>query len=288
MRRLRDYLALVRPRVAALVGAAAAAGFWIGAGAGAVDTVVLAWAVAGVMLAAGGASALNQCLERDADARMRRTAGRPLPAGRMGASEAAAFGILLLVGGLVGLAVGTGLLAAGLCAASAVLYLGVYTPLKRRSALNTLAGAVPGAMPPLVGWAAATGDLAAGAWALFGILFLWQLPHFLAIAWVYRDEYAAAGFRMLPLGDRGGAATARQTVVYALALVPVSLLPAVLGLGGSLYFFGALYLGAGFAACAIWFRVRRTEEIARQFVFVSVTYLPTLLWLLVQDASVVP
>ncbi len=285
MSRIRDYLELMRLRVLLLVAASVAAGFFLGAPAGACDAPLLAVATLGAVLAAGGAAAVNQVIERDADGRMKRTADRPLPAGRMKLCEALAFGVFLMGTGIAVLVFLVNGLSAAVCGASALLYLAVYTPLKRVSAFNTLAGAIPGALPPVVGWAAASGSLDPAACVLFGIVFLWQLPHFMAIAWVHREDYARAGFKMLPLLDAQGGVTARQAVAYAAALLPVSLLPAVVGSGGPLYFYGALYLGVGFLGCALWFWRVRTEEVARQFVWVSVIYLPMLLGLLAQDKA---
>lgn len=282
---LGDHLQLFRWKVLLLVGFSVAAGFLIGAPADSSwHDSRLALAVAGAILAAGGAAAVNQVMERDADARMTRTAGRPVPSGRMTPGHALAAGILALAGGL-GLLALAHPLAAAVCAASGGLYIGLYTPLKRLSSFNTLVGAVPGALPPVIGWAAAAGEIPPAAWALFGIFFLWQLPHFMAIAWLYREEYARAGFKMLPLFDETGGFTARQAVIYATALLPVSLLPPVLGTGTAPYFYGALLLGAGFISCTVWFWARRTEEVARRLLRVSVIYLPVLLGLLISDKA---
>ena len=198
---------------------------------------------------AGGAGALNQWLERERDARMRRTANRALPGGRLAPSEAAVFGGLLACSGTAVLLLGANRLAAEVALVTFVLYVFVYTPLKTRTTLNTVIGAIPGALPPVIGWAAATGRLGVEAWALFLIVFLWQFPHFLAIAWIYRDDYQRAGFRMLTVGDPRGRMTGCQAVSYALALVPAGLLPAMVGLAGPIYFAGAM----SWASC-IWSR----------------------------------
>lgn len=282
MSRLGDYLQLFRWKVLLLVGASVAGGFLVGSPGPLSMSAGLLLAVWGGVLAAAGVGALNQVMERDADALMPRTADRPLPAGRMTTVHALAAGAAAAGGGLALLALAHPL-AAAVCAASAVLYLGLYTPLKRRSSFNTLVGAVPGALPPVIGWAAAEGTLPPAAWMLFAIFFLWQLPHFMAIAWIYREQYARAGFKMLPLADANGGLTARQAVAYAAALLPVSLLPAVWGTGTRVYFYGALALGAGFVSFTVWFWARRTEDVARRLVRVSVLYLPVLLGLLVQD-----
>ncbi|MFN2384351.1 MAG: heme o synthase [Gemmatimonadota bacterium] len=283
-RALRDYATLCKPRINALVLVTTAVGYVVAA-RGQAQWALLAWTLAGTALAAGGASALNQYVERDADGRMRRTAGRPLPAGRMAPARALAFGLTLAVTGVVLLVLKVNATVAFLGLATVVLYVAVYTPLKRRTGLCTLVGAVPGAIPPMMGYAAATGVVDAGAWALFGILFLWQLPHFLAIAWLYRDDYARAGFPMLPVGDPDGAATGRQIALYSLALIPVSLVPTLLGMTGGLYFFGALGLGLLFLAAGLAMALERARPNARRLLLASVAYLPALLALLLADIS---
>lgn len=283
-RGLGDWLQMTRPRVCLLVAATVAAGYYLGA-TDAFRVPELLWAIAGTLLLAGGGGILNQVIERDADAMMRRTADRPIPAGRIAPRRALAAGAAVAITGVAILALKVNLLTAALGLASAALYLGVYTPMKRLSPFNTLVGAVPGAIPALMGWAAGAGRLDEGAWTLFGIVFLWQLPHFLAIAWLYREDYARAGFRMLTLGDDLGGRTARQAVAYCLGLLPLSLLPAVSGHGGPVYFYAALYLGVLFLGFAVWFLARRTDEIARRLVFASVLYLPSLLAVWVQERA---
>jgi protoheme IX farnesyltransferase len=219
---------------------------------------------------------------------MRRTASRPVAAGRITPGMGLAVGLALSAAGVATLASTVNVLTATLGLVTIVLYLGAYTPLKRRTELNTLVGAVPGAIPPVMGWTAATGSVDAGAWALFAILYLWQLPHFLAIAWMYREDYARAGFPMLPVVDPGGESTARQVALATLALVPVSLVPTVLGLAGAIYFFGALALGVGFAAFGLALALRRGRSAARRLLLASVTYLPALFFLLVLDRAPVP
>ena len=226
----------------------------------------------------GGASALNQFFERDLDARMERTRGRPLPSGMLSAEFARGFGVLLVIAGIAWLALLVNPRAAAAGAATVVLYVFAYTPLKRLSTLSLLVGAVAGAMPPLIGWAAASGRLDGAAWSLFSVQFIWQVPHFLAIAWIYRDDYRRAGFRMLPVVDGdAGATTALQTVAWSFALLPASLaIPGVFRLGGAYFFFAALALGLGFVVAASVFAFRRTTGSARVLVAVSIAYLPLL------------
>jgi protoheme IX farnesyltransferase len=282
-----DWLVLAKVRITALVLVTTAAGFLL-ASRGEFQLGLLVVSLLGTALAASGAAALNQVIERRPDALMRRTASRPVAAGRIGPGSGLAFGVILGAAGIATLAVAVNLLTGALGFATIVLYIGAYTPLKRRTALNTLVGAVPGAIPPVMGWTAVTGSVDAGAWALFGILYLWQLPHFLAIAWMYREDYARAGFPMLPVIDPGGESTARQVALATLALVPVSLVPTLLGLAGAVYFFGALALGTSFAACALALAVGRRRGAARRLLLASVTYLPILLALLVLDRAPVP
>jgi protoheme IX farnesyltransferase len=282
-----DWLVLAKARITALVLVTTAAGYVLGARGGA-DLTRLALTLLGTALASAGAAALNQVVERRADALMRRTASRPVAAGRITPGMGLTVGLALSAAGVATLASTVNVLTAALGLVTIVLYLGAYTPLKRRTELNTLVGAVPGAIPPVMGWTAATGSVDAGAWALFAILYLWQLPHFLAIAWMYREDYARAGFPMLPVVDPGGESTARQVALATLALVPVSLVPTVLGLAGAIYFFGALALGVGFAAFGLALALRRGRSAARRLLLASVTYLPALFFLLVLDRASVP
>ena len=230
-------------------------------------------AVAGTALVAAGAAVLNQVAERDTDALMRRTRGRALPDGRVLPGDARLFGIILSAGGLTLLAALPHLLAACLALVTLILYLAVYTPLKRRTPLATLVGAVPGALPPLIGWTAAHGSISLGGAALFAIVFLWQIPHFMAIAWMYRDDYAKAGFPMLPVIDPTGRRAGRQAVVYAAALIPVSAVPALAGVSGTAYLFTALGLGIVLLWLAIRFAATRTDRSARRLFF-AIHYLP--------------
>jgi protoheme IX farnesyltransferase len=277
-----DFLELTKPRLSSFVLLVVALAAYL-ASAGAVEPSTILLAVLGAALVAGGANALNMVLERDLDARMARTAGRPLPSGRLDAREAAVFGAALTVAGVLVLLAGTTPLAALLAALTSASYLCLYTPLKRKTTLNTHIGAVPGALPALIGWAAARGTLDPAAWTLFAIVYLWQLPHFLAIAWLYRDDYARGGFRMLPSADPGGIATGRQALLGAAALVPASLLPSLAGLTGAFYFAGALLLGAWFVRRALSFALERTGTTARQLLRASLVYLPAVLALMFFD-----
>lgn len=283
--RLGDWMTLVKPRITIMVLITALFGAFL-AGRAFPEIGLLVALLAGTGLVAGGASALNQVWESDTDALMARTANRPIPAGRIGRDAALSFSIVLSAIGMLVLAVGTNLLTALIGLASLVSYVFVYTPLKRRTSLSTVIGAVPGALPPVMGWAAVTGRLDAGAAVLFGILFLWQLPHFLAIAWLCRDDYEAAGFPMLPVIEPDGRSTGRQTILYATALVPVSLLPALLDLGGTTYFLGALVLGLLFLASSVAFSVSFSRPAARRLLLASVLYLPALLAVMVVDSLV--
>jgi len=275
--RLADYIALTKPRLNGLVVATSAAGYYLGAPA-AFDWREMIAAVAGTALVAGGAAVLNQVYERDTDALMRRTRMRPLPDGRVSPDEARLFGLTVTVLGLAMLALGTNLLAASLATATLVVYLIVYTPMKRRSPVATLVGAVPGALPPLIGWTASHGALSAGGAALFAIVFLWQIPHFMAIAWLYRDDYGKAGFPMLPVIEPDGRRTGRQAVLYAAMLLPVSVVPRMIGLSGPIYFGVAVALGIVLLGLAIRFARSRTDRSARALFFASIIYLP-LIWI---------
>jgi protoheme IX farnesyltransferase len=284
--RVADYLELIRPRIALLILFTVGAGGYLAAG-GRPDLAQLGHAVIGTALVAAGASCLNQLLERHTDALMRRTENRPLPGGRLQTAEVALVGLLLVVGGLAYLLLLVRQpLAAALAAFTFVTYVFLYTPLKRITSLNTLVGAVPGAMPPLIGWATLRGSLDVEAMSLFLILFLWQVPHFLAIAWIYRDQYKRAGLCMLTVGDRDGSATARQMVLYCLALVVASLTPVALGMAGPIYGALAILLGAGFLASTLYFARGASHLRARWVLRASLLYLPLLLAALMADARV--
>jgi protoheme IX farnesyltransferase len=281
-RRLADFAALGKPRVVLMILLTTLVGYYLGAGAE-LEYLALLHLLAGTALAAGGTLALNQFLERDVDARMERTRGRPLPDGRLQPAEAALFGALLTLGGLAYLAIAVGGACAAVTAATSALYLGLYTPLKRVSPLCTVLGAVPGALPPVAGWVAARGEAGSGAAVLFAILFLWQLPHTLAIARLYREDYARAGIRVLPVVDPGGASTERQMVAGCLALHAAGLLPTLIGLTGGVYFFGALVLGALFLVPCLAQAFQPSTAAARRVVLASVLYLPLLLALMALD-----
>jgi protoheme IX farnesyltransferase len=281
-RRLADFVALGKPRVVLMVVLTTLVGYYLGAGFD-LEWLRLLHLLVGTALAAAGTLALNQFLERDLDARMERTRRRPLPDGRLQPGEAAVFGGLLTAGGIAYLAVSVGAGCAAVTGAIAVLYLGVYTPLKRVSPLATVLGAVPGALPPVAGWVAARGELGVGAAVLFAILFLWQLPHTLAIARLYRDDYARAGIRVLPVVDPDGGSTERQIVAGCLALHAAGLLPTLVGLTGGVYFFGALLLGVLFLVFGMAQALRPSATAARRVVLASVIYLPVLLALMALD-----
>jgi len=276
--RYADFVALTKPRLNLLVIATAAAGFYLGSRDG-VDYPRFVNTVVGTALVAGGASALNQLFERRVDGLMRRTRTRPLPGGRVHPVEAGWFALLLSVAGLLLLGLGATWMAALVALVTLVTYVAAYTPLKLRTSFATVVGAIPGALPPMIGWAGATGGLSREAWVLFSIVFLWQMPHFLAIAWLFRDDYARAGFPMLPVVEPDGRSTARQVMAYTGALLPVSLTPTAIGLASELYFVGAFVLGLVFMWLALGFARRRTDRDARLLFIGSITYLP-LIWIL--------
>lgn len=276
------YADLVKARLTALVLITTLVGFYAGSG-GQMDYWRMLHTMLGTALVACGASALNQFLERDLDAKMRRTEGRPLPSGRLTPDGVLLLGVGLSAAGLLDLALAVNPLTSFLGAITLASYLFLYTPLKRTTTLNTLVGAIPGAVPPLMGWTGATNQLSAAGWSLFAILFLWQLPHFMAIAWLYREDYARAGFKMLPVIDPEGRQTAAQAICHAFGLIPVSLFPALLGVAGVVYFSGALLLGLAFLFFAIQFSRSLTAERARALFIASIVYLPVLLGLLVLD-----
>ena len=277
-----DFVALTKPRVVLMVLVTTLMGYDV-ALTGPADYLRMIHLLIGSLLAAGGTLALNQYRERDLDARMDRTRARPLPAGRLQPLEAWLFGVALTLVGTAYLAALVNPLAALVTLATTILYLFAYTPLKRRTPLCTLVGAVAGALPPVAGWAAARGDVAPGAWVLFAILFLWQLPHTLAIARLYRDDYARAGVRVLPVVDPDGASTERQVVLACVALVSVSLLPAVAGWTGPIYLAGALVLGLAFSAVGVEQALVPSPRAARHVLLASLIYLPLLLGLMAFD-----
>lgn len=277
--RLQDFVELTKPRITFLVLVTTAVGYALGLRDG-FEASSFFFLMAGTALLSGGASALNQYVEREADGRMIRTRDRPIPAGRVAPAEALAFGLAICALGHAFL-VASGWLTALLGLASAATYVLLYTPLKRVTSLCTVVGAVPGALPPMMGWAAARGRLDAGAWALFAILFLWQLPHFLALAWMYREDYARGGFPMLPVADREGGSTGRQAILYSAALLPATLLAGMLVSAGEAYLWSALALGLLFLAFSARFAWTRTVASARSLFLLSVLYLPAVLILLV-------
>jgi protoheme IX farnesyltransferase len=278
--RLGAYAELTKPRITFLIVLTSAAGFCLGS-KGSFDYLQLFNSLFGIALLSSGIAALNQYMERGLDARMRRTLTRPLPAGKLNASHALAFGLALTVFAEIYLAVFVNLLTAAFGVTVIVGYLLCYTPLKTRSSLSTVVGAFPGAMPPLMGWTAATGMVGAEAWALFAILFAWQFPHFLAIAWMYREDYARAGILMLPVVEPQCRITSQQIVIWSLLLVPVSLFPALLGMTGAVYFYGAFVLGILFLGTSIHAAVAHTRQGARRLLLASVLYLPVLFGLMV-------
>jgi len=280
--RLRDYVELSRPRIALMVLVTVAMGYLLGQRGG-WDWGTLAHAAIGILLVAAGSSAVNQWLERDTDALMRRTHNRSLPAGRLQPAEVFTVGFSWAVLGAVYLAVNVNLLTAALTALTFVLYAWVYTPLKRCTSLCTAVGAIPGAMPPVLGWTASGQPLDLTAFALFGLLFFWQFPHFLAIAWLHRDDYKAAGLRMLPGGCPLPGVTGLMALGYALGLIPVSLVPAWLGVAGNLYALAAVVLGLLYVASAAWFAYAETRASARRVLWISLVYLPLVLGWLAAD-----
>jgi protoheme IX farnesyltransferase len=282
--RWRTYAELTKPRLTSLVLITTALGYLL-ARTGAVDWVVLVAAVAGTALVGGGANGLNQWWEAERDARMTRTRNRPLPSGRLPARAGFAFSVTVTVLGTALLIQFVNALTAGLALASWAIYLFAYTPLKPRSTLNTLVGAVSGAVPPVMGWTAATGRLESGAWVLFAILFVWQIPHFLAIAWVHRRDYDAGGFRMLPVIDPTGRATFRIVVLYCVALLPATYSAALLGLSGWIYLAGATVLGLGLLRAGFRLYRDRSAESARRLFLASIAYLPTLFLLMLLDPT---
>ena len=272
---------LVKARLTFLVLLTTLAGFYLGSEQ--IDFVLLWHTLFGTALVAGGAAALNEWWERDLDAKMERTATRPIPAGHLTSTAVLLFGGLSCVAGLAYLALFVNLLTSLLGAITMLSYVCIYTPLKTVTTLNTLVGAIPGGLPPLMGWAGARDEISVAGWALCAIIFFWQLPHFLAIAWLYREEYEKAGFVMLPSRDPDGTRTGRQTVSHTLGLIPVSLCPALFGVSGTIYFFGALLMGLAFLWCAIQFSRELTRARARQLFFASILYLPVLFGLMALD-----
>jgi protoheme IX farnesyltransferase len=281
---MQGLVELSKPRITQLVVLTAAAGYYLGERGG-FRLWPFAATLIGTALVAAGTNAFNMVREREIDARMQRTRNRPLPSGRVSPRAAIVFATVTAAAGIGFLAWQVNLLTAGLAALTLVSYVWFYTSLKPRTSLNTLVGAVPGALPVLGGWTAAGGGLSPPAWAMFWILFLWQLPHFLALAWIYREDYRSAGLAMLSIDDPDGTRTARMALLYAVALVPVSLLPAVYGVTGTAYFVGALVFGLAYVVAAglMVFHSARRQALAWRVFVVSILYLPALLTLAVLD-----
>lgn len=282
--RAADYVTLAKPRLNMLVVVTSLAGYAMGHGEMSNVLVVLS-VVIGTALVASGASAMNQVYERRTDGLMERTRMRPMPDGRIQPAEAVRYAFILCLAGLLILSFGANVLSAIVAFATLVTYAAIYTPLKLRTSFATVIGAIPGALPPVIGWAAATNELSRGAWILFGIVFLWQLPHFLAIAWMYREDYARAGFPMLPVIEPDGRSTARQSVIYCAALLPLSVAPTVAGMATEWYFYAALVLTIAFFALTLQFARTRSVADARRVFFGSITYLP-ILWILMISGRV--
>jgi protoheme IX farnesyltransferase len=283
---MKDYLELTKPRITLLILVCTAVGYWFGCGVS-FHWRVLAHALLGTALLASGTSALNQWYEVDSDAKMRRTRGRPLPAGRIKRTHGLIFGLLVSAAGFADLWCGTNRLAAALGLFTLLSYLLVYTPLKQRSPACTTVGAIPGAMPPLIGYAAAGHGIDAGAVALFLILFVWQFPHFDAIAWMYRDDYARGGIRMLPVIEPDGESTARRILLCSFLLIPISLTPFFLGMTGALYTAAAIAAGLGVLYFGARLGRERSLPRARALLLATVFYLPALLCVMVLDRRVV-
>jgi len=288
---LREYLELTKPRITWLILLSTAVGYFFGLpGAGnwpdflkQIHPVSFLHAMLGTALIASGTATLNQWIEREADRKMCRTANRPLPSGRLDARSALLFGIALSVLGFAQLCLGVNLLTGLIGAFTLASYLFLYTPMKQRTWWSTTVGAIPGAMPPVIGYAASAGRLTAGAWVLFLILFIWQFPHFYSIAWMYQDDYRRAGIRMLPVVEPDCRSTARQIVLYGLALIPVSLIPSMLGMSGRIYLMGASLLGLWFLSSGVRVALDRTLVRARGVLIASVLYLPLIYGLMLLD-----
>jgi protoheme IX farnesyltransferase len=288
---MRDYIALTKPRITWLIMMSAGIGYFFGLPNASgwheflsnIHLLSLLHTIIGTALIASGTAALNQWFERDADRKMRRTAGRPLPLGLLTPGRALAFGIALSAAGFVELWLGVNLLCGLIGAFTLSMYLFLYTPLKQRTWWSTTVGAIPGAMPPMIGFAAAAGKVTPEAWILSAILFLWQFPHFYAIAWMYKEDYAQAGIRMLPVVEPDCRSTARQMVLYGIALIPVSLLPVAFGMSGNIYLAGALGLGLWFLYSGVRVAVERTVTRARGVLMASVLYLPLIYGLMLFD-----
>ncbi|HKQ86849.1 MAG TPA: heme o synthase [Candidatus Acidoferrales bacterium] len=283
--KLWSYVVLTKPDVTFLVVITTVAGFYLGS-TGAINWSLMLNTLLATMLVAGGTAALNQYVEREMDAVMRRTASRPLPAGTLQPRDVIIFGVSTVIAGGLWLALAVNGISALVALATTLLYLGAYTPLKTRTPLATAVGAIPGALPPLIGWAAARGSLSLGGWVLFAILFFWQFPHFMAIAWMYREDYARAGIKMLPVVDPKGNSTFRQIVTTSTILVWVSALPTVIGMTGISYFFAALALGMLLLQVSLWANRHRTNARAKWLMHATVAHIPILLCWMIADRLV--
>ncbi len=279
---MKDYVALTKPRITWLILMSTGVGYFFGMKNG-WHFWTLLHTIIGTGLIASGTAALNQWYERVADGKMRRTQARPLPAGRLDPGKALAFAIAISAVGFAELWFGANPLAATLGLITLLTYLFIYTPLKQRSPHSTTFGSIPGAMPPLIGFAAASGTLTWDAWVLFAILFLWQFPHFYAIAWMYKEDYARAGIRMLPVVEPDGKSTARRILLYSMALIPISMMPKFFAMAGNVYLYGALALGLAFLYYGLRIRTDRTRQQARRVLLASVVYLPALFSLMLFD-----
>jgi len=280
--KLNAYIALTKPDVSFLVLMTTGAGFYMGA-RGPMPWLHMLHVIFGTLMIAAGTAALNHYIERESDRSMRRTASRPIPTGQLTPAEARRFGLALAIGGAVDLYFTAGYVAGLLGVFTSISYLLAYTPLKKRTVWATFIGAIPGAIPPMIGWTAATGKLDTGAWLLFAILFVWQFPHFHAISWMYREDYARAGILMLPVVDKDGSRTFRQIILYSASLVAVSLLPAIMGFAGVLYFFGALVTCTGLVQVCLWAASAKTNTRAKWLMHATVLHIPILLGLMMYD-----
>ena len=288
---MRDYIELTKPRITWLILMSTGIGYFFGLPRAAnwleflksVNLLLLFHTMLGTALIASGTAALNQWCEREGDLKMRRTAGRPLPSGRLAAGPALVFGMALSLAGFLELWLGVNLLSGLIGAFTLASYLFVYTPMKARTWWSTTVGAIPGAMPPLIGYAAAAGVITREAWVLFAILFIWQFPHFYAIAWMYKEDYRRAGIRMLPVVEPDCRSTARQIVIFGAALIPVSLIPGMLGMSGPIYIAGALLLGLWFLYSGVRVALERSMVRARAVLIASVLYLPAIYGLMLLD-----
>ena len=281
-RQMADFLALTKPRLVLMVLIATLAGFYLGS-FGEFDWIRLLNTIFGTALAAGGTIALNQYVERDLDAKMRRTRSRPLPDGRLHPAGALIFGIAISAGGVLYLLVAVNALSSLLAALTVLSYIFLYTPMKRKTPFCTFVGAIPGALPPMGGWVAAQGSLGFEAWVLFGIMFFWQIPHSLAIAWMYRADYERAGLKLLPVIHPDGRSTGHQIVSNCLALLAVGLVPTLIGIAGPSYFIAALALGSVFLGCGVSFAILRSTVAARRLLLASYLYIPLQLGMLSID-----